>query len=228
MIREAGGPACVCGVSSGAALALDAAARELPIERLALYEPPFIVDDTRPPITDADARQMRQHVDDREHGAAVAHFMRLVGVPRMGVLMMRMLPMWPKLKAVAPTLPARPGHHRAATGRPAVVGQTEWASVTAPTVVIAGGKSPAWMRNSNAALRGKCRCGAPGAARPDAHNQGQGAGTGACRVLPAPGLDRRWPDRRGPGRHVPDTPPVRQVIVGRRLGVGGVHRLRFR
>jgi pimeloyl-ACP methyl ester carboxylesterase len=35
-------------------------------------------------------------------------------------------------------------------GRP--LSPTEWATVTAPTVVIAGGKSPAWMRNSNAAL----------------------------------------------------------------------------
>ena len=151
VIREAGGSACVCGVSSGAALALDAAARGVPIERLALYEPPFIVDDTRPPITDADARQMRQHIDDGEHGAAVAHFMRMVGVPRMGIMMMRLMPMWSKLKAVAPTLP----HDLAITvprqaGRP--LSSSQWASVTAPTVVIAGGKSPAWMRNGNAAL----------------------------------------------------------------------------
>ncbi|HWJ57812.1 MAG TPA: alpha/beta fold hydrolase, partial [Vicinamibacterales bacterium] len=65
VIREAGGSAGVCGVSSGAALALDAAARGVPIERLALYEPPFIVDDTRPPITEADARQMQEYVDGR-------------------------------------------------------------------------------------------------------------------------------------------------------------------
>ena len=69
---------------AGAALALDAAARGVPIERLALYEPPFIVDDTRPPITGNDARQMQQHLDAREHGAAVAYFMRMVGVPWMG------------------------------------------------------------------------------------------------------------------------------------------------
>jgi pimeloyl-ACP methyl ester carboxylesterase len=151
VIREAGGSACVCGVSSGAALALDAATRGLAIERLALYEPPFIVDDTRAPITDADARRMRQHIDDGEHGAAVALFMRLVGVPRMGIVMMRLMPMWSKLKAVAPTLP----HDLALTvprqaGQP--LSQTEWASVAAPTVVIAGGRSPAWMRNGNAAL----------------------------------------------------------------------------
>ena len=94
---------------------------------------------------------MQQHVDAREYGAAVAYFMRMVGVPRMGIVMMRLMPMWSKLKAVAPTLP----HDLAITvprqaGRP--LSPTEWATVTAPTVVIAGGKSPAWMRNSNAAL----------------------------------------------------------------------------
>ena len=151
VIREAGGSAGVCGVSSGAVLALDAAARGLSIERLALYEPPFIVDDTRPPITAEDARQMQEYVDERRNGAAVAHFLRIVGVPRMGIAMMRLMPMWSRLKAVAPTLP----YDLAVTvprqgGRP--LSSTEWASVTAPTVVIAGGKSPAWMRNGNAAL----------------------------------------------------------------------------
>jgi pimeloyl-ACP methyl ester carboxylesterase len=45
VIREAGGQAVVLGVSSGAALALEAASRGVPITRLALYEAPFIVDE---------------------------------------------------------------------------------------------------------------------------------------------------------------------------------------
>jgi len=49
LIDEAGEPAFVCGFSSGAVLALDAAAAGLPITRLALFEPPFVVDDSRPP-----------------------------------------------------------------------------------------------------------------------------------------------------------------------------------
>src|SRR5262249_9367524 len=91
------------------------------------------------------------YVDERRNGAAVAHFLRMVGVPRMGILMMHLMPTWSKLKAVAPTLP----HDLALTvprqgGRP--LSPTEWASVTAPTVVISGGRSPSWMRNGNAAL----------------------------------------------------------------------------
>jgi pimeloyl-ACP methyl ester carboxylesterase len=44
VITEAGGSAGVFGMSSGAVLALEAAARALKIEKLALYEPPFMVD----------------------------------------------------------------------------------------------------------------------------------------------------------------------------------------
>ena len=51
LITEAGGSAFVFGHSSGAVLALEAA-RLLKdrIEKLAIYEPPFIIDDSRPPV----------------------------------------------------------------------------------------------------------------------------------------------------------------------------------
>ena len=151
VIAATGGPAYVCGVSSGAALSLDAAARGLPIRKLVLYEAPFIVDDTRPPITAADSTAMDAFVAAGKHGKAVAHFLRMVGVPRIGVFMMRLLPVWSKLKAVAPTLP----HDLAIVtpfqgGRP--LPAARWTSVTAPTLVIAGGKSPAWMQHAQAAL----------------------------------------------------------------------------
>ena len=45
LINDNGGPAFVVGFSSGAALALAAAAHGLNISKLALYEPPFMVDD---------------------------------------------------------------------------------------------------------------------------------------------------------------------------------------
>ena len=52
LISEASGSAVVYGHSSGAVLALEAAARGLAIPKLALYEPPFVVDDSRPPLPD--------------------------------------------------------------------------------------------------------------------------------------------------------------------------------
>jgi pimeloyl-ACP methyl ester carboxylesterase len=44
LLDEAGGSACLFGSSSGAVLALEAAASDLDITKLALYEPPFRVD----------------------------------------------------------------------------------------------------------------------------------------------------------------------------------------
>jgi hypothetical protein len=66
------------------------------------------------------------------------------------VPLMRLMPFWSKLKAVAHTLPndltLMAPYQR---GVPFEPGQ--WSSVTADTIVIDGGKSPTWMRNGNKA-----------------------------------------------------------------------------
>src|SRR6201999_583823 len=48
LIIEAGGSASVFGYSSGAVLALKAAARGIAVTKLALYEPPLIIDESHP------------------------------------------------------------------------------------------------------------------------------------------------------------------------------------
>ena len=63
LLSEAGGAAFVWGMSSGAVLALEAANRLSGIKKLALYEAPFIVDDSRgtqKAIGFASARRSRQ------------------------------------------------------------------------------------------------------------------------------------------------------------------------
>jgi len=52
VIAAAGDGAYVFGMSSGAVLALRAVAAGLPVSKLAIYEPPFIVDDSRPRVPD--------------------------------------------------------------------------------------------------------------------------------------------------------------------------------
>ena len=52
LVEDAGGSAFAFGHSSGGALALEAAAHTLGITKLAVYEPPFIVDASRPPLPD--------------------------------------------------------------------------------------------------------------------------------------------------------------------------------
>src|ERR687892_1110996 len=59
VIDALGGSAFVYGHSSGGALSLDAAAAGLPIMKLAVYEPPFTIDDSRPPYPDGFIETLR-------------------------------------------------------------------------------------------------------------------------------------------------------------------------
>jgi pimeloyl-ACP methyl ester carboxylesterase len=146
VIAEAGGSADVFGLSSGAALALEAAARGSAIRKLVLYEAPFIVDASRPPVPEDIVAQMDTLLADDRRGDAVKLFMRQVGVPRIAIALMRLLPVWSRLKRVAHTLPYDmtivSGRQ---SGKP-LPGET-WMSVTIPTLVLVGEKSPTWFHN---------------------------------------------------------------------------------
>jgi pimeloyl-ACP methyl ester carboxylesterase len=151
LVEVAGGSAAVYGISSGAALALEAARRGVPIAALALYEAPFIVDDTRAPAPPDFAGRLQAMVAAGRRGDAVRSFMRFVGVPRVLVAVMRVLPMWSKLTGIAHTLPydaSIVGGDQ--LGKP--LDATRWAGVEVPTLVLDGGKSPDWMRNAARAL----------------------------------------------------------------------------
>lgn len=152
LIAAAGGSAFVFGHSSGAALALEAAGRGLSITKLALYEPPFIVDDSRPPLPDDYAAHLDELVAADRRGEAVEYFMTVaVGVPAEMVAGMRDSPAWPFMEALAHTI----AYDGAVMGD-AMAGDTKplerWASVTVPTLVMDGGASPDWQRNAARAL----------------------------------------------------------------------------
>jgi pimeloyl-ACP methyl ester carboxylesterase len=148
LIAEAGGSAYVYGISSGAALALEAAQRGSAITKLAVYEAPFVVDGTRRPIPPDYEERLDQLVRADRRGDAVKLFMgKGVGLPAFVVAMMRFMPAWSKLTAVAHTLPYDAAlTARYQRGKPLPAGG--WEAVTVPTVVIDGGKSQAWMRNA--------------------------------------------------------------------------------
>src|SRR6185503_2516347 len=81
LINEAGGSAFVYGMSSGAVLALEVASK-LPtkIKKLALYEPPFIVDDSRPLPPKDYVKQLDELTAAGRRGDAVEFFMTEVVV----------------------------------------------------------------------------------------------------------------------------------------------------
>lgn len=153
MIGAAGGSALVFGHSSGAILALEAArALGSKITKLAVYEPPFIVDDSRPPLPRDYVARLDALIAQNRRSEAVALLMtEAAGVPAEFVAQMRDTPMWAASETVAHTI-AYDG---------AIVGDTmssspaplrKFAAVTIPTLVLDGGASPASMHHGAQAL----------------------------------------------------------------------------
>ena len=155
VISAAGGQAHVWGLSSGAVLALDAAAAGLPIRRLAIQEPPLVVDpaDRRPP---ADLYQrLRELIGSGQRGGAVRYFMvDGMGAPGFVPVLLRLMPgVWKKLTGVAHTLPYDAllvADYQAGQPLPA----QRWAAVTMPTLVMCGAakESPAFLLHAATAV----------------------------------------------------------------------------
>jgi pimeloyl-ACP methyl ester carboxylesterase len=147
VIDAGGGSAFLYGTSSGAALALEAAASGLPVTKLALWEPPFILDESRRPPADT-ARTYRELVAAGRRGDAVEYFMaKVVGLPPEFVAQARSQPFWEAQEALAHTLAYDAtimGNYSLPTERAA--------AVTVPTLVLDGGASFAGMAESAQAL----------------------------------------------------------------------------
>ncbi|MBL7257768.1 alpha/beta fold hydrolase [Paractinoplanes lichenicola] len=151
LLEAAGGEAALFGASSGAVLAADAANRLPGFTRLALYEPPFIVDDTRPPRPATFTPDIEAMLARGDQSTALKTFFRDVGVPAPIIAIMKLTPNWKKLKGLAHTLPYDL-HILGNTSRGVPLDTTRWSSVTAPALVMDGGKSPQYMRNAARAL----------------------------------------------------------------------------
>jgi len=105
VIGAAGGSAGLYGTSSGAALALLAAAAGSRVTKLALWEPPYIVDDSRPRPPADTAQIYRDLVAQDRRGDAVEYFMaKVVGMPEEFVASARSQPWWQWTEGLAHTL----------------------------------------------------------------------------------------------------------------------------
>ena len=151
LLAAAGGTAYLFGASSGAVLAADAAHRLPGFSRLALYEPPFIVDDTHPPRPATFLPETEALIAAGDPGGAVSKFLRSVGMPGFAVRILALLPPFRKLKAVAHTLPYDL-RILGDTGRGEPLDPARWSGVTVPALVLDGGKSPQYMRHAARAL----------------------------------------------------------------------------
>lgn len=145
VIAAAGGTAAVYAISSGAALALEAAARRLPISRLAVFEPPFRSAGEAVAGRGAYSERLREALAAGRRGEAVALFLTTTGMPDGAIAGMRASPAWPMLEAIAPTL----AYDDAIMGDRHLPAE-RLASVATPTLVLSGGASPEAMRRAAA------------------------------------------------------------------------------
>ena len=152
LVDAAGGSAFVLGHSSGAALSLRAAEAGVPIERLAVYEPPLMVDDTRPPIPDDYIAHLDELVAAGRRGDAVEYFLTTGPlIPPPAIEQIKQSPGWPAMEAKAHTIAY---DARIMDGLMSIspAPLARWASLAVPTLVVDGGASPPWIRHGARAL----------------------------------------------------------------------------
>jgi pimeloyl-ACP methyl ester carboxylesterase len=104
LIAEAGGSACLHGVSSGGALVLEAAAAGVSAPRLSVYEVPYQLDDDAPRRHAEYVAEVGALLAEGRRGDAFARFMRLAGSSEEGIAAARSSPVWPQCEAIAHTL----------------------------------------------------------------------------------------------------------------------------
>jgi pimeloyl-ACP methyl ester carboxylesterase len=149
VVAAAGGRAMAFGGSSGAALALRAAAASPAVSRLAVWEPPYHVGDSAPKLAHDFGSRLDRLVRQGRRGDAVELFMvEAVQATAGSVAALRAQPFWPDLEAAAPTL----AYEAAVMGPGNVLPAALLAAITQPTLVLNGGNSPAWMTSAGRAV----------------------------------------------------------------------------
>ena len=152
LMHEVGGSASLYGISSGGALALEAALQlGDKVKKLAIYEAPYNDDESAKHRWRQYVRELKEILAENRKGDAVAHFMMLVGAPADQVEGMRHHAMWPLWESVGPTLAY---DHVADMGEDAAVPVERAARLTVPTLILTGGASFPFMHVSADTLAG--------------------------------------------------------------------------
>jgi pimeloyl-ACP methyl ester carboxylesterase len=154
LVGANGDSAYLFGSSSGSVLALDAATRFGPkITKLYMYEPPFIVDSSRPAMAEALSGEIQQQIGEGNRDQAVRlFFTKGMGIPAIGVTFMRFLmPGWARMRGMAQTIPydlavldGTQGGHPLPVDR--------WEDVTIPIEVAVGSRSEPFFHNGAKSL----------------------------------------------------------------------------
>lgn len=145
LIAAAGGTASVYGHSSGAGLALHAAAQGLPIEKVVLHDPPYNPEDQEQKrVAREYAERLRAAVAEDRRGDALELFFALVGMPQEMIDGLRQSPRWAELEALAHTL-AYDSEVMGDRSTGGAVPRDLLPRVTSEALVLVGEQSPRFM-----------------------------------------------------------------------------------
>lgn len=157
LVNAVGGSASLLGTSSGAVLAMRAAAAGVPVDRLLMYEAPLCMADAPGPQQPERMEEIERLVAVERRSDAASVFMTMVGMPRLMIPVMKLMPgVWRPLTKVAHTVPydfAVIGHASASKPLPAEL-EAAAQNVRPPALLMDGGKSPAWMAHAQDRLAG--------------------------------------------------------------------------
>jgi pimeloyl-ACP methyl ester carboxylesterase len=136
VVSATGGAASVFGHSSGAALALEAAAARVDIRALAAYEPPYTGEGGATPEL---ADELRRLAASGRREDAATLFLRTTGAPPQVIDMIKAGPDWPGMLAIAHTL-----SYDITLCNGGVAPVDRLAKIPARTLALAGGASAGW------------------------------------------------------------------------------------
>lgn len=104
LISETDGPVYLFGASSGGALVLEAAMAGLNIDKLAVYEVPYSVDEYMINAWQEYRTQLTNALLQDDNDLALEHFMRLAGSSETDIEGAKKSEFWPGMLTLAPTL----------------------------------------------------------------------------------------------------------------------------
>ena len=133
----------VFGHSSGAVLALRAAARDVPMTAVVAYEAPFVIPGTRTLAEDPAGRITALVAAGRRADAVRFWMTDVVQAPPQVLPMMENSPMWAGLQALTHTLP----YDLALTGDQGIPAD-DLAKIAVPVLVLGGANSPDWFHRT--------------------------------------------------------------------------------
>jgi alpha-beta hydrolase superfamily lysophospholipase len=143
VVDSAAGPVGLFGTSGAAFLAFRAAASGVPCVSIAVWEPPYILPGSRPPVPDDYADRQAELAEKGDTGAMAELFLvTAVGMPAQMVTGMRQAPFWKFMEAAAsPALV-----YDAQLAGDFRLDPAQQAKVTCPVLVLDGGTTPGCPR----------------------------------------------------------------------------------